>query len=100
MKAADKEIFVESGQNLFDICIMQFGTVDNFFDLIKDNSLQVNSLITTGQKLLINNIGKGNEIIKQIVSTRNFVFCNNQSKLGQLGIGGDYNEDYNEDFLI
>ena len=87
------------GQDIFDVVIQRFGQIDNIFDLLADNpSLSINSRLSSGDELTINNEEKGELRIKTLIQNINFVVMNaDEEALATLG--GDYNDDYNDDFL-
>jgi len=88
---------VKEGQNIFDVCLQNFGTLENLFDLLSVNNINVNSNLSSGQILVINNESVGNELIKSTIIKENLVFVNEQLKNDDLQ-GGDYNNDHNQDY--
>jgi len=91
-------MIAEKDQNIFDITIAEFGTLDNVIDLISANGLTFNSKLNSGQELVINNSGVGNEKIKNFVTLRNIRYNNNQGVTVPPLTGGDYNNDYSNDY--
>lgn len=91
-------IKVKKGQNVYDICLQEFGTLENMFDILLDNSLEVNSLLNSSQELVINNTGKGDERVKTFVNLNNLSYNNNQGVSLPPLVGGDYNDDYSNDY--
>ena len=62
-----KKVTVKDRQSIFDIAIQEFGTLQNLFDILKDNNLTLDSQLSGGQELIINNEGKGVENVKQVM---------------------------------
>ena len=89
---------VQEGQNLFDVTTEQFGTLEELFTLLIDNDLPVNTRLISGQELVINKIDVGDEDVKNFVVLKNITMNNAQGlKLPPL-VGGDYNNDYGNDY--
>ena len=67
---------VQEGQNIFDYCLQKYGTIDIIIDdLLNNNDLTFNSDLNSGQLLIIN-LNKGNEDVKNFVKINNFVINN------------------------
>lgn len=67
MSAEDIEYYpVQENQNIFDITISKFGILENLFDVLEDNELEISQNITPGTVLKIDNFRKGIESIKQL----------------------------------
>lgn len=92
-------MIVKDDQNIFDVALEKFGTLENVFTLIKDNGLSFNSKLTGGQELTINNEGVGDSNIKNFATLQKVTFNNNQGvTVPQIGtLIGDFNEDFNSD---
>jgi len=88
---------VKTGQNIFDVCVQHFGTLDYLFTMLSDNNLDLNSPLTSGIVLEINSNLLGNELIKRTIIKNSCIFVNDQQTLIQTS--GDYNNDYNNDYL-
>ena len=69
---------VKEGQNLYDFVLQEFGTLENLFTLIVDNDLNVNTKLVSGQVLIVNNLGVGDEDIKSFVKLQGITFSNDQ----------------------
>lgn len=89
---------VQEGQNIFDIVIQEFGTLEQLFTLLIDNDLPVNAKLISGQELFVNKINLGDENIKNFVVLQNITMNNNQGEKAPPLLGGDYNDDYNNDY--
>ena len=89
---------VKTNQSIFDICLQEFGQLDNLFTLLVDNSLNPNSKLKGGQDLIVNNANVGNQSVKDFVILNNIKYCNYQEELFPPNLGGDYNNDYNNDY--
>ena len=60
-----KTIIVRANQDIYDICVQEYGTLEFIGKLIDDNSLPFSALIIQGQELVIdNNRNNGNEDVK------------------------------------
>ena len=59
---------VNQNQNIFDIALQEFGTLDQAFTLINDNNLTFNSKLKANQELIINNEGIGDNNVKNFVT--------------------------------
>ena len=59
-----KTIIVRSNQDIYDICVQEYGTLEFLGKLIDDNNLNFSALIEQGQELLIDNATNGNADVK------------------------------------
>ncbi len=92
-------VIVQDGQSLFDICLQEFGTLEEIFTLANDNDLNLNSKLVAGRELVVNKTNVGDENIKNFVVLKNLTFNNDQGDGAPPLLGGDYNNDFNNDFL-
>jgi len=92
-------MIVKNGQSVFDITTQEFGTLEELFTLLVDNDLNANSKLISGQELIINKIGKGEENIKSFITLGGIVFNNDQGKALPPVLSGDYNNDYSNDYF-
>jgi len=90
---------VNQNQNIFDIALQEFGTLDQTFTLINDNNLTFNSKLKANQELVINNEGIGDNNVKNFVTLQKIKYNNDQGVAVPPLDGGDYNNDYNSDYL-
>lgn len=89
---------VKDGQNIFDIVLQHFGTLENTFDFMDDNTdLEFNSKLSSDQPITIVTLNKGDEGVKKFYSSSNFVLNNSQNV---TSIDGAFNNDFNLDFDI
>lgn len=58
------EIIVRDKQNIFDIAIQYFGSMEFVSTIINDNGLSWSAPLTQGHTLIINNENAGNQDIK------------------------------------
>jgi len=65
-----KTIVVKNGQTIWDITIQEYGDINQVFNLLTDNSLDYTSVLSSGQKLIINNEDKGNKSIQEFFQTK------------------------------
>jgi hypothetical protein len=92
-------MIAQDDQNILDITLSQFGTLDHLFTLINDNGLTFNSKLSSGQELIINNSGVGNNNIKNFVILHKVSYNNNQGASVTPLDGGDFNIDFSNDFF-
>ena len=90
---------VQDNQNIFDIVTQEFGTLEQLFTLLNDNSLAVNAKLISGQELVINKINIGDENVKNFVVLQNITMNNNQGEKLPPLLAGDYANDHNNDYL-
>ena len=90
---------VLGGQNLFDISIQEFGSLEDLFVLLNDNSLAVNDRLISGQELVINKTGVGNEDVKKFVLLKDITMNNFQGQKVPPLLSGDYSVDYSNDYF-
>lgn len=65
MAKGDNIYTVLEGQSIYDVVIQEFGTMDKMGDFLKDNSLDYNSKLSGGMKLIVNKEGEGDERVKK-----------------------------------
>lgn len=90
---------VLEGQSLFDVTTQEFGTLEDLFVLLNDNSLSVNSKLISGQDLTVNKVNVGDEDVKKFVVLKNITMNNAQGEKVPPLLAGDYNIDYNNDYF-
>ena len=90
---------VLDGQNLFDVVTQEFGSIEDLFVLLGDNNLAINDRLISGQDLVINNVGVGNEDVKKFVALKNITMNNFQGEKVPPLLSGDYNIDYSNDYF-
>ena len=89
------------GQDIFDISIAKNGTIETIFDdILKYNktSLSLNTELNTGDLIYVNTENTGVFAVKKYLKNLNFVVVNNDQVQG-IESKGDYNNDFNNDFL-
>jgi hypothetical protein len=90
---------VRENQSIFDVCLQNFGTLESLFTILSENNINVNSNLSSGQNLVINNTLIGNEFMKKSIIKQNLTYVNQQLKTADLK-GGDFNDDYDKnDYL-
>ena len=90
---------VLDGQSLFDIATQEFGSLEDLFVLLTDNNLAINERLTSGQDLVINKTGVGNEDIKKFVTLKDITMNNFQGQKVPPLVSGDYANDHNNDYF-
>ena len=73
-KAQDN--YIQSQQNIYDLTCQYYGDISFLFDFINDNTFDFDTILQTGQKVILHNANKGNEKIKKEVNLRHLVFAN------------------------
>ncbi len=93
-------MIVKEGQSILDVTLQAFGTLEDMFTtLIKDNSsLTVTGKLPTGQDLVVNNTGVGDDEVKNFVTLQGITFSNDQGTGNPPQVDGDYNVDMSNDF--
>lgn len=96
------KITTAENQSIFDIAIQEYGGVEGIFLLMEDNPdviLSFNSELLPGTVLLIRKETTEEEIEAQDVQE---FFRDRQDDVtnGEVPAQGDYNDDFNQDFLI
>ena len=92
-------MIVKDNQSIFDVVVQEFGTLDELFTLLVDNNLNANSKLISGQDIIINKIGKGEENIKSFITLGGIVLSNDQGKALPPVLAGDYNFDFSNDYF-
>lgn len=90
---------VLEGQNIFDIQVQEFGSLEDLFILLNDNSLSVNEKLVSGQDLVVNKTNVGDEDVKKFVVLKDITMHNAQGQKVPPLLAGDYNGDFNIDYL-
>ena len=90
---------VLEGQNIFDIIVQEFGTLEQSFVLINDNDLSVNTKLISGQELTVNKVNVGDENVKDFVVLKNITMNNFQGQKVPPLLSGDYSNDYSNDYF-
>lgn len=90
---------VLEGQNIFDISTQEFGSLEDLFVLLNDNSLSVNAKLISGEELTVNKVNVGDEDVKKFVVLKNITMNNAQGLKVPPLLSGDYNGDYNLDYF-
>lgn len=91
-------MIVDNEQNIFDVILQEFGTLNEAATMLADNNLNFNSKLSSGQELVINNTGVGDNIIKNFVILKKKRFNNFQGSFIPPLFGGDYAVDYSPDY--
>lgn len=88
----------QNGQDIFDVLLQNFGDIESgLFPTLKTNGLNINTRTLFGEELTLNNEGVGVEKVKNYFLTSNFT-TNNSDELTFIKFG-DFNSDFNKDFL-
>lgn len=68
-------IKVERKQNIVDVCLQVYGTTQLLFQFAKDNGLNIDSDITTGQELTYNET-LGDLLVKEKIERKSLIMIN------------------------
>jgi hypothetical protein len=92
------EIIVQPGQDIYDITLKLYGSLDFYLTVVQENNLNIDSELVAGQKITASNVLVGDSRIKEKYNKINFIPVNSgEDDLRQLD--GDYNGDFNNDYL-
>jgi hypothetical protein len=91
-------IEAKDGQNIMDVTIQEFGDIENFFDILTDNDLSIDSYIQGGQQITANTTGEGEEEVKEFYINNNIKPKNNQGDNLPPLMAGAYSNDYSNDY--
>jgi len=91
---------VSSGQDLEDVCLQRYGTLESFAQLLADNpQLSVNSNIASKDEILFDSNQSGvADIVGQFDRRVQIIVNSDEDTLGAAV--GDWNDDFNNDFNI
>ena len=88
---------VKENQNIIDVCLQNYGSLESLFDLANDNSLSLNADLVVGQELTIDDALVLEEKAEEIVA-----FYSQNRTVVVTGFGeipsGSFNDDFNNDF--
>lgn len=90
---------VLEGQNLFDIAVQEFGTLEELFSFLTDNDFSVNAKLVSGQDVIINKVNIGDEDIKNFISLQNITLNNDQGEKTPPLLSGDFSNDFSNDYF-
>ena len=91
-------MIADNEQSIYDVILQEFGTLDEAATMLADNDLSFNSKLSSGQELVINNTGVGDNRIKNFVILKNKRFNNFQGSFIPPLFGGDYDVSYSPDY--
>ncbi len=92
-------MIVDKGQSIFDVNMMLFGSLEELFTMLNENGLTLNSKLVAGQEITATTTNLGDEDIKNFVILKDIPYNNSQSDGLPPLFEGDYNVDYNGDYL-
>lgn len=88
---------VSEGQTSIDVSIQRFGDIETgLFDVLNTNGLSLNDQLISGRELTVNNETPGDVKSVQYFKNRNFTIINKDQT--EIVSGGDYNNDFSNDF--
>lgn len=89
---------VQTGQDIFDVAIQNYGDATFYLDVITSNNLNADSFIAPAQELTVNNENQGDKQVKDYYKKINFIVVNGSFE-DIHSSAGDYNTDFNDDYL-
>lgn len=90
----------KEGQDIFDVSLQLFGSVEaGLFSLISEAGLNLESRNLFGEKITLNNNNNGDKKVISFFSNNNFTPTNSGFDVSFVVLG-DFNDDFNNDFLI
>ncbi|MEO1053906.1 MAG: LysM domain-containing protein [Bacteroidota bacterium] len=87
-------IKVTEGQNIVDIALQFYGSVDALVQLAQDNNLSVSSTLVPGQEIFINEAEIDNFQLVDFFGKNGIIVTTGED----LVVSGDFNDDFNDDF--
>ena len=92
------KIKIQEGQNIFDVVLQQFGTLEQLSQFLFDNeSIGINDDLSSGQEVDINSTNLGDEDVKARYIKLNFV-TNNKDNNFTASTQDQYNFQNEEPF--
>lgn len=89
---------VEFGQDIFDIVLQYYGTLENVNDFLSLNEgLTISTQLSAGDEVFVNNENLGKTKEKLYFKNRSFTVMN-ADESDVFENKGDYNDDFNDDF--
>ena len=83
------------GQNIFDVAINTYGSLDSFIKMLQDNEA-VSTTIPDGQSFLFTTSLIDDENVYNETTAKGVIFSTGVIPPGDLG--GDFDSDFNDDF--
>jgi hypothetical protein len=91
----------QDGQTLMDICLNVYLTLDYLVKLCKDNGiLGVNTPVVSGQAFLYDPTITADQSVAIQNQQQKIIYATRSTINYQLGTGGDFNDDFSNDFNI
>jgi len=70
---------VKNNQNIFDIALQEFGTLENLFtEILVPNKIDLDEEIKPDRDVKLNALGKGEDDIKGKIQEQGLIFSNNE----------------------
>lgn len=71
-------VTVKNKQSLMDVTVENYGQIDNLVEVSNDNGKSISEALETNSELTVNNEGKGDQEIKDKITTQRLSFNNNK----------------------
>ncbi len=95
----NKVVIAQDGQGIIDITLQEYGSVEGLFSLLLDNNLCATLCIYAGQELIVIPAKIVRADVVRYLQARNGVNTD-ECHGGDPNAGGDFSDDFNEDFYI
>ena len=92
------KIRVHDGQNIFNIALKYYGSVEGIFDILENNNISMDTLLQSGMELEVNPLKMTNARVVEEYNKIDYV--PNTGDDESLAIQGEFSDDFNFDFPI
>jgi uncharacterized protein (TIGR02145 family) len=78
------KVTVKHKQSLMDVTVEKYGQIDNLVEVSNDNKKSISEVLETNEELIVNSENKGDQEIKDKITTQKLSFNNNSEFLVDL----------------
>jgi len=89
---------IQDRQNIFDAGLQLYGDVEQIFDFLVKNDISLDSSLRAGDVILYDD-ELGNENVKDFIKTEGVIYNNSQDSMFIIE-EGDFNDDFDNDYLL
>jgi len=89
---------IQDRQNIFDAGLQLYGDVEQIFDFLVKNDISLDSSLRAGDVILYDD-DLGNENVKDFIKTEGVIYNNSQDSMFIIE-EGDFNDDFDNDYLL